>query len=506
MTSLQINISSKQKNNNFARNNFKNSAKTNGKKFSLFKKRKQKILSPEQLKKRKKRRLIIFIILAILLVGGGISGYFLYINRSKIKSPVVKDITKSVEKVVIPDFKQDKNGYTNVLLIGKDTRAHARGLQNTDTVIVGSYNDESDNGVLISIPRDTWVKYPIDQTYYRRINGVYAYGEKKGEGQGIEMLKTVAREVTGLEIHYWAMVDLAVFVKAVDLVGGLDIDVDRSFTDYYFPKDTDTGYRTISFEKGLQHMDGATALDYARSRKASGPEGSDYARARRQQKVIKAFIAKAIAIENLNLETILELKKTFSESVDYGGVSTKDIRAALARTDRANPDNISTIVLDPNVGGKTLITRADPYITGGAYAIWPALGLNKWSDVQAFITEVIKNPAIHREAPVIYTYNGGKGFNETNLLTKELINDFKWVDITYAGNSYIEDRNGVTIFVTGETPESLRILKDYFTQKEYKVEIARELPGFTQRFGENISIIYGYPLLLDKIETQENTN
>ena len=114
------------------------------------------------------------------------------------------------------------------------------------------------------------------------------------------------------------LIDFSGFAKAIDVIGGLDIQVDTSFIDSKFPipgKETDPcepcRYETISFTKGLQHMDGATALKFVRSRQAEGDEGTDFARSKRQEKLISAFKQKILSSPT----KIFQLKRIFSQIV-----------------------------------------------------------------------------------------------------------------------------------------------------------------------------------------------
>jgi len=92
-------------------------------------------------------------------------------------------------------------------------------------------------------------------------------------------------ELVGEEIQYYAMIDLKGFVNLIDSLDGTYINVENSFTDYMYPADNNVGYQTVTFTAGPQTMDGDIALKYARSRHSmDNGEGSDFARARRQQK------------------------------------------------------------------------------------------------------------------------------------------------------------------------------------------------------------------------------
>ena len=180
-----------------------------------------------------------------------------------------------------PELAKDSSGkYTNILIVGVDTR-DKEALLNTDTLILASYNYETKDIVMISTPRDFMAEIN-DSNRFNKINSVYLYAENKTKGSGMMALRKTIEEVTGTEIQYHAMVDFKAFEKIIDAVGGVDINVENSFTDYDYPD----GYsKTISFKAGPQTMDGKTALEYARSRKSNdNNEGGDYARAKDSRK------------------------------------------------------------------------------------------------------------------------------------------------------------------------------------------------------------------------------
>ena len=205
---------------------------------------------------------------------------------------------------------QTTAGRTNVLLLGIGGTGH-EGPDLTDSMILASIDQSTHRVSLLSLPRDIWV-----QSMQAKINTAYYYG-------GINLEKTVVEEVTGLPVHYVVMVDFAGFVKAIDAVGGVDVMVDRTFDDYQYPipgKETaepeSARYEHIHFDAGSTHMDGATALKFARSRHAVGDEGTDFARSARQQKIIVAFKNKLFSGSTLlNFDTLQKVENSFVGSV-----------------------------------------------------------------------------------------------------------------------------------------------------------------------------------------------
>ena len=187
------------------------------------------------------------------------------------------------------------NDRINILLLGIGGGTHD-GADLTDTMIVASMNIQSHHVALISIPRDIW-----SDTLKDKINSAYHYGEEKKKGGGIILTKAIIEDVIGLPIHYTFLLDFSRFEQCIDMIGGIDITVTKPFVDTEYPiegKENDLcdgdvlyrcRYQTVTFLSGMQHMDGARALIYARSRHADGDEGSDFARSRRQQEILLAI-------------------------------------------------------------------------------------------------------------------------------------------------------------------------------------------------------------------------
>lgn len=214
-------------------------------------------------------------------------------------------------------------GLTNILLLGVAGGTH-EGADLTDTMIFLSVNQKNGKTSLIPLPRDLWS--PI---LMAKINSAYHYGEEKKLGGGLILAKSVVEEIVGLPIHYAIKIDFAGFVKIIDLLGGVEIEVERIFDDYKFPiegKENDPcggdpqfkcRYQHIHFDAGRQILNGERALQYARSRNAEGEEGTDFARSRRQQKLILAFRNRIFSRELLfNPRKISQFIKILGEVIE----------------------------------------------------------------------------------------------------------------------------------------------------------------------------------------------
>jgi LCP family protein required for cell wall assembly len=187
----------------------------------------------------------------------------------------------------------------NVLLMGGDAGVGRRGIR-TDTMIVLSVDPETGWTAMFSVPRNN-VRLPIPEDvpafdtfschcYPGLANEIYQYGLANpagfpgGPNTGGNASKAILGELLGLDIHYFALVDLQGFVDVVDALGGVTITVTERVYDASYPHE-DGSREVIDITPGTYHMDGHLALAYARSRRIS----DDYDRMGRQRCVIEAL-------------------------------------------------------------------------------------------------------------------------------------------------------------------------------------------------------------------------
>ena len=180
----------------------------------------------------------------------------------------------------------------NILLLGMGGEGHD-GAYLTDTIIVASFKPATKQVALVSIPRDLYVD--MGSFGWRKINSANAYGETSDyPGGGAALAAQAVNDVIGQPIDYFVKVDFNGFKKLIDDLGGVDINVLQSFSDQQYP-DYEHGYQTITFTKGLEHMNGERALQYSRSRHGNNGQGSDFARSQRQMQILLAVKNKALS-------------------------------------------------------------------------------------------------------------------------------------------------------------------------------------------------------------------
>lgn len=388
------------------------------------------------------------------------------------------------------------------MLVGIDTRASKDipETENTDVIIVGSYNHETKDITMFSIPRDFWARQLVDGKIFNKINAAYSTNERRREGSGLPALESIVEEILGLEIQYHAMINFDGFVELIDSVGGVYVNVENSFTDYDYPEGR-YGTQTISFKKGPQLMDGETALKYARSRKSQSSEGSDYARARRQQKVIDAFIEKLMSTETLlNPSKLMSLISSVQNNLKVSEFSLDDIEAGVNILKETREENSTSstysFVLDPAIGNYSLVTGYDGVKLS---RIGPKEGFGKYTKINEFVDLALLYPALYSENPSIYVYDIGLGYKNSSSKTQELKQNFKYLNIRFQGTKY-SDKQGIYIYSNdlGNYSKSVDILAKYLS-----VENKTKPEFITTNTAGDISLLLGKEIIVEDINSEK---
>lgn len=255
------------------------------------------------------------------------------------------------------------DGRVNVLLLGIGGGNH-EGADLTDTMMLASIMPKTGRVALFSIPRDLLV--PIDGYGWRKINNANAFGEAFQDGYGGEFTRKTVEQVFGVSIPYYVRVDFQGFADIVDILGGIPVTVDNGFTDYKYPT-LDKKYQTVSFEAGPQTMDGQRALMYVRSRHSlNNNEGSDFARSRRQQKVMTAVKEKMFSTTLFfRPQKVTEILKALKSNIS----TNMEVWQMLGLGNvlrKVDDRGIVSIVFDDDVNGLLMSEMID-----GAYVLRP---------------------------------------------------------------------------------------------------------------------------------------
>jgi len=288
----------------------------------------------EKFYKKRWFRIVGILILLLLLVGGTFAWKTGTVLNKISTGGILSSLSKSIPGVK-QELKGEADGRINVLLLGMRGADLPGGGLLADTIIVASLKPQENKLSMISIPRDLYVTVPGTQDR-QKINAVHAYGEQDGKKRGMEDMKTVIEEVTGLPIHYAVSTNFAGFKQLVDAIGGIDVNLEKPFEEpmqFNEAKVCDSEVFTVPTGKyeikrkhktdgrvqivaqyplctnpnlecggdfrlpaGPQTLTGAQALCYVRSRVTT----SDFERAKRQQIVIDLIKQKLLSAGTLS--------------------------------------------------------------------------------------------------------------------------------------------------------------------------------------------------------------
>lgn len=377
------------------------------------------------------------------------------------------------------DLLEDSEGRTNFLLIGTGGGIHD-GADLTDTMMVASLNLDKESLSMVSIPRDLHVKESMGSM---KINEIYMIAKayyKEDSAKAIEYLKQEITNLTGLDIHYYLKIDFKGFEEVIDAIGGIDIDVKESIYDPFYPKGETGYYEIFSMTKGIHHLDGSTALKYARSRETT----SDFSRARRQQDILYAIKDKALQSNILLSQSKLtEILDTINKNFETN-LTLREMLTLGAIASDFNRKNLANEVLsdDPTQCGGFLYTPpADLY--RGAFVLIPA---GKPEDVVRFFKVVVDFPEAIKENLKIQILNGtktgGAAAETKQVLQRHCLN------ITRFGNSTNQTAQKTTIYysqiplpkdnpsdkIEFADPKTLDLLKFLIPQATFIAEFPQE--------------------------------
>lgn len=307
----------------------------------------------------------------------------------------------------------------NILILGVGGGDHD-GPDLTDTIIFAAIDPEKKKVQMVSLPRDLW-----NPEINAKINSTYTLAEEKEKGTGLEATKERISYVLGQPIDYAVKINFDGFVKAVNMVGGLDVKVDRTLDDYAYPREgrendpcglTEEQIASVSAQiasgsagesesfpcryehlhvgKGNQHLDGVTALKFVRSRHAMGKEGSDFSRSKRQEKVISAFKQKIFSVGTiLNPAKASSLFAIFKENLEMD-IKESEYDDFIRLAQSLKGASIKSTVIDTGDGEEErfglLINPPISPLYGMQWVLAPRAGADDYTEIQQYVACYLK--------------------------------------------------------------------------------------------------------------------
>lgn len=370
---------------------------------------------------------IFIVLLAVFLT------YFLFLTLK---------INRFYKKIYTPQKKVEEKISLNFLLFGYGGGRH-QGAYLTDTIMIFYLDTKNKEAGLLSIPRDLWISLPTKSAapFSVKVNTVYQmelfpdnypdidqkyFGDKKDAA----FFKFVIGKIIGQKIDYYVGIDFEGFKKAVDALGGVEVNVEKAFVDEQYPvegKEDDLcgqddifqkaekilnntandeekkeilsdekvnefvknatespqlafpcRYEKLVFQKGKIKMDGETALKFVRSRH-SAEDGNDFARAHRQQMFLQA-----VKDQILSLDIFVKIFPLLNQLGDHlkTDVDSSLIKKLIKEAKNINQYQLKTYVLSVDNLLENSIS------SDGQYVLIPKKGENDFSEIWEKVKEL----------------------------------------------------------------------------------------------------------------------
>jgi LCP family protein required for cell wall assembly len=371
----------------------------------------------------------------------------------------------------------------NILVLGIDQRAGEEGAFRTDTMMVLTLDPVSKTGGVLSIPRDLWV--PIPGYGNERINAAHFFGQRDDyPGGGPALAAKTVESNLGIRIHYYARIDFKAFVELVNRIGGIDIYVEEEIDDPTYPSHDPAdpyGYDPLHIEPGEHHFDGEMTLKYARTRCTAG---SDFDRADRQQKVLKAIFQKVTRLDMLPtlVAQAPQMWRTLQDSVDTN-LKLDQIIALARLASEVDPDDIRFGAIDE---GYTA-----PYTTeDGAEVLYLLRDRMRELRDEIFTTEAVDEEGTDEDSPLeeedatIEVLNGTLRTGLAGDVTERLRE--KNLNVTHTGNADRQDVEESLVIAHTDTPYTAQYIADILNLPQSAV-----VQGSDPAADVDISVILG---------------
>ncbi len=407
-----------------------------------------------------------FVVWGIVIVVVGVAGWIAITGGLALKNIISSNgsdeptFIKNNGAITTADVKTEGDTRINILLAGIGGPGHD-GPDLTDTLEIASIDPVNNTMALLSVPRDLYVKQADGE--YTKINAVNALASQiyckvnkticvNGVDPGGAAMKDMLDKVLGIKISYFVRINFNGFKTLVDQVGGIDITVPATLNDYLYPcPDPSTAYCPLTIKAGLQHMNGDTALKYARSRETS----SDFDRSKRQQLVMEGIIKKALTLGILsNPVKVTGIINTLGGNLKTD-MQITDMTSIFGIVKNIDSSKTTNNVLDTSPESP-LTAKSDPV---AGYIIYPKLGIGNYTDVQSFVAHALQDPYVLKENATVTVINATGKATENKVLEDSLKNlGYNVTSVTTASTT----QKNSTITSSSKDPFTVKFLTNRF--------------------------------------------
>lgn len=353
----------------------------------------------KEYKKRRRKRIgfsFLFIIV-VLIVVVFVWGDWLISKLTSGNSGIWDAISAIVSETV--PFDEDENGRTNVLVFGTEGydmsgssgKGKHDGAQLTDSIMVISFDQDTKDVALLSLPRDLKVPKACSAG---KINEVYWCNNQSGDNEqaGAEALMEQVGSILGIDFQYYAHINWGSLISIIDTLGGITVTLDEDIND--------RGWTNAVAKAGVPiTVNGEQALGLARAR--HGTTGGDFTRGNTQQKIVEGMVQKVLengisAGEAINIVNILGDNLRTNFSVD-------NVKAGVELVSGFDMNNIHQVPLVDYKNNVYYVTTST--INNISYVV-PSAGTSNWKDIKAYVAKMFSSDPVKREGAVVSIYNG----------------------------------------------------------------------------------------------------
>jgi len=367
-----------------------------------------------------------WVVVFFLVFIGGAIGFFAYktgyvLNKISDKDESVFESLLNIIPGVQKEKLEEEDGRINLLLLGMRGQNVPGGGLLADSIIVVSLKTDENKVAMISIPRDLYVKIPGTENRVK-INAIYALGEENNKRQGLEKMKEIVSEVTGLKINYSAALNFIGFKQLVDAIGGIEINLETPFYETtQFVKGNECGGEFI-LPKGMNVLDGEKALCYVRARENT----SDFDRSKRQQVVLKAIRDKLISMGTLSdFGKVNQILNVVGDNVRTD-MSSAEMRKFFEKYIVLKDAQVYQRVFENSPEGLLKVPEDAPEGTG--YILIPRKGWDDYSEIQMVCRDIFSLPPQSDIQPIKQYYRPQSKEDESGKDSKNKKKDDKKKD------------------------------------------------------------------------------
>lgn len=362
-------------------------------------------------------RVVVVLLLCMVVIAAGV--FYKWgdelISRLTGGNSGLLDAIHSMISDAVP-FETDSKGRTNVLVFGTEgynmngdtANGTHDGAQLTDSIMAISFDQETKDVALISLPRDLKVSRACSAG---KVNEVFWCHNQDGanEEAGARALMEQVGDVLGLDFQYYTHVNWASLISIIDTIGGITVTLDENIADY--------GYTGAVAQAGVpMQVNGEQALGLARAR--HGTTGGDFTRGNTQQKIVAGIVEKVMQsgigiTEAFNLVNILgdNLRSNFS---------TDNIKAGVRLLSGFDMNKIRQIPLVDYGANVYYMTTAT--INETSYVV-PAAGEQDYSQIQDYVAERLENNPIKLEHATVSIYNASVQYGVASAERERLMSE-----------------------------------------------------------------------------------